>query len=96
MLYVFGVVFGFCYGGISPAVTALIGDIFGLRNIGIIMGAINAGFGLGAAIGPAIGGFIFDVSNSYTLAFLIGALALLVAALCVAFTRPEMTDTRAF
>jgi len=89
MFYVFAVVFGFCYGGLSAAIGALIGDTFGLRNIGIIMGAVNVGFGVGAAIGPAIGGFIFDVSNSYSLAFLIGIVVLLVASLCMALARPE-------
>ncbi|GAI54043.1 unnamed protein product [marine sediment metagenome] len=48
------------------------------------------GWGIGAAIGPAVGGLIFDVSNSYVMAFLIGALAMLVTALLVALTRREI------
>ena len=90
MLYLFGVVCGFSFGGLDPAVTALIGDIFGLRSIGIIMGTLNVAWGIGAAIGPATGGFMFDVSESYFVAFLAGALAMLIVALLVALTRREI------
>jgi MFS family permease len=90
MLYLFGVVCGFSFGGLDPAVTALIGDIFGLRSIGIIMGTLNVTWGIGAAIGPATGGFVFDVSESYFVAFLAGALAMLIVALLVSLTKREM------
>jgi MFS family permease len=89
MLCLFGVVCGFSFGGLDPAITALIGDIFGLRSIGIIMGTLNVAWGIGSAIGPAAGGFIFDVSESYFVAFLAGALAMLIVALLVPLTRRE-------
>ena len=50
-------------------ITALIGDLFGTRSLGTIMGVMSAGWALGAAIGPAIGGFIFDRSGNYFMAF---------------------------
>jgi len=84
MLYLFGIVCGFSLGGIDPSVTALIGDTFGLRSIGMIIGTLNIGWGVGAAAGPAVGGLIFDVSKSYFVAFLTGALAMLALALLVA------------
>ena len=89
MLYLFALVYGFAYGGLTPPLTALIGDTFGLRNIGIILGVLEIGWGVGAAIGPAIGGLIFDVSNSYSVAFLIGAVAMLMVTLLIALTRRE-------
>ena len=89
MLYLFGVMCGFLFGGFDPAVTALIGDIFGLRSIGIIMGILNVAFGVGAAIGPAVGGFVFDASESYSTAFLVGALAMLLAALLATLIKKE-------
>ncbi len=89
MLYLFGVVFGFSIGGLDPSVTALVGDTFGLRNIGIIMGTLNVAWGIGSAIGPAMGGLVFDVNNNYTIAFLAGALAMLTAALLIALLRRE-------
>ena len=89
MFYLFALVYGFAYGGITPSISALIGDTFGLGRIGAIFGVLEVGFGIGAAIGPAIGGLIFDISNSYSLAFLIGALAILVATLLIALIRRE-------
>ncbi|MDZ4230522.1 MAG: MFS transporter [Dehalococcoidales bacterium] len=89
MLYLFALIFGFAYGGVGPSMAALIGDTFGLNRIGVIMGALEVGYGLGAAIGPVIGGLVYDISNNYFLAFLIGALTLLVAVMAVALIRQE-------
>ncbi len=93
MLYLFGMVFGFSFGGLDPAITALIGDTFGLRSIGVIMGTLNVAWGIGSAIGPAVGGFVFDFSNSHSMAFLAGALAMLIVALLVALIRKETVTT---
>ena len=89
MLYLFGIVCGFSFGGLDPCITALIGDTFGLRSIGVIMGTLNAAWGVGSAIGPAVGGFVFDASKSYSMAFWAGALAMLIVALLVALIRKE-------
>ena len=87
MFYVFAVIYGFGYGGLDTPVAALLGDVFGLRNLGMIMGTLVIGWGIGAAVGPAVGGFLFDVNGSYSIAFLIGALAMMVAAFFVALIR---------
>ncbi len=90
MLYLFAVVYGFGYGGFDPPTVVLVVDIFGLRSLGVIMGALVVGYGIGAAIGPAVAGLIFDASNSYFMAFLIGALAMLITVLLLALIRQEM------
>jgi len=89
MLYLFALVYGFAYSGFSISVAVLIGDTFGVRKIGSILGVLEIGFGVGAAIGPVIGGLIFDVNSSYFMAFLIEAVVLLVAALLIALIRRE-------
>ena len=89
MLYLFAVVFGFAYGGLPISITALIGDTFGLRNIGVILGVLEIGWGGGGAIGSAIGGLIFDITNSYSIAFFIWAAAMLIVILSVALIRRE-------
>ena len=78
MLYLFAPAFGFMWGGSGTVVTVLIGDIFGTRSLGPIMGMMTAGWAFGAAIGPSIGGFIFDMSGNYFMAFAAGATALFV------------------
>lgn len=89
MFYLFAVAFGFAYGGFSTLVAALIGDTFGVRSLGAITGTLVFGFNLGAAVGPLIGGLIFDARNDYLLAFLAAAAAMLVAALLVALVERE-------
>jgi len=94
MLYVFASSFGFLWGGLSTTVTALIGDIFGMRSLGAIMGVMSVGWSLGAATGPAIGGFIFDMRGSYLTAFAAGASAMLVATLFAALVRAQPNPTK--
>ena len=89
MLYLFVSVFSFAVGGMVPVVSALVGDTFGLRKIGIILGMLEAAWGIGAAVGPVLGGLIFDVSDSYYLSFLIGAVAMVIGTVLVALVRQE-------
>ena len=90
MFYLFAIVFGAAWGGMGPTSAALIGHTFGLGKIGAILGALDAGYNVGAAIGPIIGGFVFDISHSYFVAFLYGALAMLLATVFVTLIRREM------
>ncbi len=96
MLYLFGVIYGLAFGGFDTSVAALVGDTFGLRNIGMIMGTLNIAWGIGSAVGPAMAGVVFDVKGNYSIAFLAVALAMLTIALLVALTKraPTFTDTR--
>jgi MFS family permease len=91
MFYIFAIAYGFALGGFDIPVTALIGDIFGLHSLGEIMGVLIIGWGLGAAIGPAVGGLIFDVTEGYFLAFMIGALAMMVATSFVAIIKHQIS-----
>ncbi len=89
MLYLFAVVFGLSWGGLGVIATTLSVDIFEGRNLGVIMGALNMAWSIGAAIGPFVGGLVFDVTNSYSMAFAIGAALMVVAALLMALIRWE-------
>jgi len=89
MLYLFALVYGFANAGMGPIVAALASDTFGLGKLGVILGVLDAGFAVGAAIGPIAGGLIFDTSKSYIMAFLLSAVALLVMALLIGLVRQE-------
>ena len=93
MLYVFAAVFGAAYGGLSPPTTAMVGDTFGLRNIGLIFGLLEVGWVCGAAVGPALAGYIFDISGRYDLAFLFGIVAALIIAVLVLFLKVSPAET---
>ncbi len=92
MLYAFAIAYGFLWGGSGTIITTLIGDIFGTGSLGVIMGMITAGWALGAAVGPAIGGYIFDASGDYFKAFGAGAAALFTAACLIALIK-RVTNT---
>ena len=85
--YVFSAIFGFCYGGTSPVVAATIGEIFGLAHLGAIYGSVIMVAGFGGAVGPLLPGYIYDVTNSYLLAFILGGVMSLVGALTVYFIK---------
>ena len=92
MLYIFAIAFGFLWGGSGTITTSLIGDVFGTRSLGAIMGVMTAGWALGAAVGPAMGGYIFDMSDSYFAAFATAAAATFISALFVALIRKTPKD----
>ena len=94
MLYLFGLIHGFTSGGFDTTITVLIGRTFGLNDIGKILGALDIGIFIGAAIGPFLGGFIFDVSDSYTLAFLIMTGTILARILLVILIKQETGGRR--
>lgn len=92
MLYIFAIAYGFLWGGSGTIITSLIGDVFGMRSLGAIMGVMTAGWALGAAVGPAMGGYIFDMSGNYFAAFATAAAAALISALFVALIRKTPKD----
>ena len=89
LFYLVASVSGFAFGGFSISLGALIGDTFGLNKIGAIFGAVEVAFGVGAAMGPAVGGLIYDATGSYSLAFLLATITLLVSTFLVALIRRE-------
>ncbi len=96
MLSIFALIYGFFYGGKITAIPGLIGSFFGTRSLGEIIGAIHAASLTGGIIGPVLGGYIFDKSGSYRIAFLIAALAFLTSAALTLFARPPQADSRDF
>ena len=83
MLYGFAILYGFAHCGFSTSMGALVGDIFRLSLIGTIIGLLDVGFYIGAAAGPAIGGIIFDHTDSYFIAFRVFGLSLVVISFLV-------------
>ena len=87
MFYLFAIVFGFAFGGLSSANAALFGDAFGLRHLGAIMGVAEVGWQTGAAVGSLLGGYMFDASGSYVFAFIAGVIVSLAVAMLGLFLR---------
>ena len=69
MLYLFGAVFSFGFGGFSSAESPLVAELFGLSSHGLILGTAAFGFTICGAIGPVLAGYIFDMTGSYQIGF---------------------------
>jgi MFS family permease len=93
LFYLFAVLYGLGHGGMAPAMAALVGEIFGVGRIGTMLGLLEVSFGVGAAIGPAVGGYVFDVTGSYLIAFSLGGLVMLLVILLTVFIRREIGRT---
>jgi MFS transporter, OFA family, oxalate/formate antiporter len=77
LLWLHACLFGLTWGARGPAITAKTADLFPGGQLGAILGVITIGSGLGAALGSWGAGFIFDVSGSYELAFILSIAAYL-------------------
>jgi nitrate/nitrite transporter NarK len=67
-------------------------DVFAGPHLGAILGVVQAGGGLGGAIGPYLGGWLFDVTGSYGLAFMAASVAVTGSAVAAWFAaRPGRT-----
>ena len=88
MLYLFGLVHGLTFGSFGTSITVLIGRTFDLDDIGKVLGILEVGIFIGGAIGPYLGGLIFDITGSYSLAFVVMGTAVLLRILLVALVRP--------
>ena len=87
-LYVIASVHGLAYGGMTPIITSMAGGYFGTGAISSIFGSLNTAYTSGAAVGPFIGGYVFDVTGSYFAAFLSSAVAMTAAFLLSLLLRP--------
>ena len=71
LLYLYATCFGYGAGLYSPTSFAGMADIFHGRHFGAIAGLLLTGMGIGGVIGPWLGGYIYDISGSYSSAFIL-------------------------
>lgn len=91
-LPVFAILFGMGLGGGAVLIPLLIGECFGLRAFGKVLGLVMISATLGAALGPVLTGRIFDVTGGYTLAFALHIVSFTMAAVvfyCVRRPAPD-------
>jgi MFS family permease len=91
-LYFFAITSGFATGLFSP--TAIVGaaDIFHGKNVGTISALVLTGIGVGGAIGPWLGGYIYDITDSYHIAFVISMIAYALAGITFWIAAPRNAD----
>jgi MFS family permease len=69
MLYYYAIAFGFGNGLSAPTIPALTTDIFQGPRVGAAIGFVWFCFAMGGAIGPWLGGWIFELIQNYEMAF---------------------------
>ena len=84
LLWAYVLPFGLTLGARGPIIAALTADVYRGRSFGTVLGVITFGNRVGSALGPWLGGLIYDLAGSYRLAFGVSIVALSVAA--TAFT----------
>ena len=85
---VYSTLFGFGVGGLLSVPPVAYADYYGRRSLGAIRGVTEPLTSFGQAIGAVLAGIIFDLTDSYQLAFLTFAVLSGTAILLVLFARP--------
>jgi MFS family permease len=81
---------GFGFGMRIAQLSAIPADVFSGPHLGAILGVVQAGGGLGGAIGPFLGGWLFDVTGNYWPAFITASAPVVGSAVAAWFaTRPN-------
>lgn len=78
-LWGFAIIGGMSWLATVPLTTSLTADVYGVKNIGVLGGLISMSHQLAAGAAVLAYGLIFDFTDSYDIAFAIGAALLLVA-----------------
>ena len=89
LLYVFVILYGMGYGGISAITAAATGDIFSGRALGRIISTQAVSFGFGSALGAYLGGYFFDKWGSYKIPFIGILVSIIAGAIALWFAAPR-------
>jgi MFS family permease len=87
MLYIIAAIIGFGGGGVTLA-SPMVADLFGIRSHGLILGACFFCQTIGSAAGPFMAGYVFDLTGSYQVAFIVSAAASVVGLILAVILRP--------
>jgi MFS family permease len=81
LLYIYALCFGYGAGLSTAILFAGAADIFFGIHFGTASGILLTGMGLGGAIGPWLGGYIYDITGSYDHAFILCMVCIVLASL---------------
>jgi MFS family permease len=86
--FVFAAVIGFSGGGVGTAQSTLLATLFGIRSVGPILALCGLWFTIGAALGPFVTGYIFDITHSYFVALGVCGIVAFLALILALMLRP--------
>ena len=88
LLYLGAAIIGFNFGGNFSLFPTMTADLFGTETVGRNYGWVFTAYGIGGIIGPIMAGVFRDRLENWLLAFVIGGIACLVAAVMGLFLGP--------
>ncbi len=85
--YAVAILFGMAYGGVMPLYAVIAREYFPMRIMGTVFGGAAMISSLGMALGPALGGWLFDTYGGYGLLY-VGSFGVGIAAVAMALAFP--------
>jgi OFA family oxalate/formate antiporter-like MFS transporter len=82
-------IFGFCFGSDHVLYASSVATEWNIHKLNVIYPLVFLGYAISAAIAPALGGRIFDATNSYTPAMIVSALVCLSSLPVYALLMPK-------
>jgi len=79
--------FGFFYGPIFPLYAACARDYFEKEVAGTVIGLFTIFYGVGAMLGPILGGYLSDLTQTFRWSYGFGALSALMSAIVISILR---------
>ena len=89
LVIAFVLLLGLGYGGVSVVYAASAADLYQGRHFGKILGLLDIGFGLGAALGTYMAGLLFDWLQSYHLMFYFIMASMCISIACIWIAAPR-------
>lgn len=93
LLYSYAVAYGLGQGSRALVLSAISADIFHGKHFGAIFGFFTFSIGIGGAIGAWLGGFLFDLTRSYTVPFWVSLACLIGSVFIVWASRRAVQAT---
>jgi MFS family permease len=87
VFYLSAIFLGLAFGNCSTQESPIAAWLFGLASHGIILGIFACSFTIGAAIGPLVLGYMYDVTGNYKYAFWIAAALAIVTVILTAYIK---------
>jgi len=87
-VYVFLILYGLSSGAGTPVLTVTLARYFGRKSFGTIFGVLRAFQAPFSFMAPAYAGWVYDTTGSYTTAFTVFAILVVVSSICLCFVQP--------
>ena len=87
--YCFFIFFGMGWGVSAPMFMSVSADLFRGRIFGLIYGFVEAGIGLAGALGAWLAGYLFDRTQTYSGAFIVAIVVMLLSCVFVWLAAPR-------